>query len=320
MTAIISVEGAQLQITPAGPGGPTLCLSIEDWRILNRTVEAVIDDTYVSYDDAEARLGIHRSTLGDWIAQGKLERILIGGRGYVTATSLSAVTSEQPGSVGRPAESIAVDATPALNPASPHPADQLPETSPLSLSSTGWTLVRELTDREKAIEPTRFPADPAEAKRPGMYSWWGDNEACAVLGEVVGMQLPHLLYVGQAGATRWPSGKKSAATLASRIGTQHIRGNARSSTFRLTISSLLIEPLSLVKASGGKLDPASNVRTSAWIADHLRILIAPFDDRDTLGSLEKEVVAHLNPPLNLDHCPPSEARARITQRRSAIGR
>ncbi len=342
MTTIISIEGAQLQITPAGPGGPTFSLTIEDWRTLNRAVEAVIDDTYLSYDDAKARLGVHRSTLSDWIAQGKLERMLIGGRGYVTATSVSAVISERPRSVRRPAVSTVADAGPALNPESPHPAsgnhrhsateltarreypqtsaDQFPKASPMSLSSKAWALVRELTDREKAIEPTQFPADPAQAERPGMYSWWGDDEACAVLGEEIGMQLPHLLYVGQAGATRWPSGVKSAATLASRIGTQHIKGNARSSTFRHTISSLLAERLRLVPESGGKLDPASNARTSAWIADHLRIVIAPFDDRDVLGRLEKEVVAHLDPPLNLDHCPPSEARARITKRRVALSR
>jgi len=320
MTAVVRIEGTQLQITRAGESGPTLRLSIEDWRALNRTVEATIDDSYVSYDDAVTRLGIHRSTLGDWIAQGKLERVLIGGRGYVSATSLSAATSKEPRSERHSTESKPVIAAPASNPSFPRPENQFSETSPRRLSPTAWTLVHELTNREKAIEPARFPADPAEAKRPGMYSWWGDDEACAVLGEAIGVKLPHLLYVGQAGATRWPSGAKSAATLASRIGTQHIRGNARSSTFRLTISSLLIEPLSLTTAGGGKLDPASNERTSAWIADHLRIAIAPFDDRDTLGRLEKEVVGQLDPPLNLEHCPPSQARTRITQRRGAIGR
>ena len=50
---------------------------------------------YLSYEDATARLGVHRSTLGDWIAQGRLDRVLIGGRGYLTMTSLSAVLSER---------------------------------------------------------------------------------------------------------------------------------------------------------------------------------------------------------------------------------
>ncbi len=51
---------------------------------------------YLSYDDAKALLSVHRSTLGDWIAQGRLDRVLIGGRGYVTMTSLSAVLSLDP--------------------------------------------------------------------------------------------------------------------------------------------------------------------------------------------------------------------------------
>ncbi len=40
-----------------------------------------------------------------------------------------------------------------------------------------------------------------------MYAWWGDAEARTVLGEEVGTPLSGLLYAGQAGATKWPSGK-----------------------------------------------------------------------------------------------------------------
>lgn len=134
------------------------------------------------------------------------------------------------------------------------------------------------------------------------------------------MHLPSLLYVGQAGATRWPSGTESAATLLSRIGAQHIRGNARSSTFRLTVSCLLADRLSLVAVKGGKLDPASNAQVSTWIAEHLRVVIAPFDDRDSLGKVEKAVVSQLDPPLNLEHCAPSRARTRLTQLRGNLSR
>ena len=40
------------------------------------------------------------------------------------------------------------------------------------------------------------------------------------------------LYVAQAAATRWPSGRKSTATLKSRIRSNRLRGNLSSSTFR----------------------------------------------------------------------------------------
>jgi hypothetical protein len=153
-----------------------------------------------------------------------------------------------------------------------------------------------------------------------MYAWWGDDEACAVLGEEIGAPLSSLLYAGQTGATRKRSGAGSSSTLAKRVGGQHIRGNARSSTFRLTISTLLLDRLALVPAGKGRLDRPSNIRVSAWIADHLMVSIAPFDDRDALGDVEKEVLAHLDPPLNLGHCLPSDARARITERRRLLPR
>jgi hypothetical protein len=190
----------------------------------------------------------------------------------------------------------------------------------MTISPGSEQLVAVLSQRENAVEPRQFPRDRGEAARPGMYAWWGDEEALAILGEEIGARLPQLLYVGQAGATRWPSGTHSSATLASRVGGQHIHGNARASTFRLTISSLLLRRFNLVAVAGGKLDPPSNARVSAWIADHLRVAIAPYDDRDSLGAVEAEVVARLDPPLNLGHCLPSEARSRLTTLRRLLPR
>jgi hypothetical protein len=190
----------------------------------------------------------------------------------------------------------------------------------MSLSSQAHELVLKLTDGSNAVEPARFPKYPDQAAKAGMYAWWGDHEACNVLGEELGTQVSRLLYAGQAGATRWPSGVRSSATLLSRIAKQHIRGNTRSSTFRLTISSILLDRLALVAATGGRLDRPSNARVSAWIATHLKVSIAPFDDRDSLGTVEKEVVAFLDPPLNLNHCRPSDARALINERRKLLPR
>jgi hypothetical protein len=190
----------------------------------------------------------------------------------------------------------------------------------MSLSPDAEEIIRQLTDRNNAEQPRDFPRDLDQAARPGMYAWWGDDEARVVLGEEIGTPLSSLLYAGQTGATKRPSGVRSSATLASRIGRQHIRGNARSSTFRLTISTLLLERLALVSAGKGRLDRPSNVRVSAWIADHLMVSIAPFDDRDALGDIEKEVLEHLDPPLNLGDCLPSDARVRITERRRILRR
>lgn len=189
----------------------------------------------------------------------------------------------------------------------------------MSSPSVAQKIVDLLANPENAVEPSRFPRDRKEAARPGMYAWWADDVARGVLGQETGAELPSMLYVGQAGATKWPSGKGSSATLASRIG-QHIRGNARSSTFRLTISALLLNALELVPSGGGKLDTPSNTLVTKWIADHLRVAIVPFDDRDALGAVEATVVRYLDPPLNLGHSLPSGARARLTELRRALPR
>lgn len=190
----------------------------------------------------------------------------------------------------------------------------------VSLSPAAQEVVRQLTDRTNAVHPADFPRDRDAAAKAGLYAWWGDDEACSMLGDEIGARLSSLLYAGQTGATKKRSGLRSSATLASRIGRQHIRGNARSSTFRLTISTLLLDRLALVPAGKGRLDRPSNAHVSAWIAVHLMVSIAPFDNRDALGDVEKEVLAHLDPPLNLGDCLPSDARARITERRRLLPR
>jgi hypothetical protein len=182
-------------------------------------------------------------------------------------------------------------------------------------------LVATLSDSSRAEAPATFPLDVRAAGNAGLYSWWGDDEARRVLSAGLEVDaLPPLLYAGQAGATKWPSGKQSNATLRSRIGQQHIRGNARSSTFRLTLSTILLVELGLTPAPGGRLTPESNRVVSDWIAAHLLIAIAPFADRDRLGVVESAVVVRLDPPLNLDHCAPSAIRARLTELRRTLPR
>jgi excisionase family DNA binding protein len=330
----VSVQGNQVFITVGRHSQPSLVLSIEDWRGLKSTVEAAIEAAYVTYDDAAARLGVHRSTLGDWIAQGKLERVLIDGRGYVAAANVSALAQSR---VSSHSGLLALDGS-GLS-ATPKPgstkhentrtmpaqvigrknlaqSDRAPHASPESISSAASMLVRELTSGD-TIKPVEFPGGRIEAQQPGVYAWWGDETARSVLGDVLGIRLPALLYVGQAGATS-RSGKESGATLASRIKSNHIRGNVGSSTFRYTLSSLLVGPLTLKMPDQQKLDPASNSLISSWIAAHLRVSIAPYKHRDGLGEVEEVVIAALDPPLNLRHCQLTDARARITQLRRTL--
>ena len=184
--------------------------------------------------------------------------------------------------------------------------------------------VAQLSDRLTTFanteRPIEFPVDKVAARGAGMYSWWADEIARQMLGAPLSATLPPLVYVGQAGATRWPSGTRSKATLGSRISRQHISGNAGSSTFRLTVSALLLVSLDLTLDDDGRLDAASNGRVSLWIADHMRIAIARFDNRDELGVVEASVVSKLDPPLNLEHCCSTAPRQTLSGLRSCITR
>ena len=175
-----------------------------------------------------------------------------------------------------------------------------------------------LSDPRRSEHPRAFPADSLAADHAGLYSWWADAEARELFLRASGYPVGKLIYVGQAGATKWPSGRKSSATLKSRIRGNHLRGNLSSSTFRLTISALLHEALNLRLAEPGKLMLEDNRRVSEWIRDHLRVAIVSFEDREALKGLEEAVLDALDPPLNLDGRPATALRQRLTDLRRAI--
>jgi len=177
--------------------------------------------------------------------------------------------------------------------------------------------VRALTDRAHAIPPDVF-LRARDLDGSGLYSWWADDAAREVIGEALGGGVGALIYVGQAGATKQRSGIGSDATLKSRIGQQHISGNARSSTFRLTISAVLLTALDLQVAKPSRLVESDNHRVSRWIADHLCVATFRFDDRDRLANLEERVLHEIDPPLNLQSMALTPARRRLKELRSRL--
>ena len=176
-----------------------------------------------------------------------------------------------------------------------------------------------LSDSGRAKEPRRFPESNVESNYPGLYAWWADSTAVDLFTRVVGSVSPDgCIYVGQTGATKWPSGKTSKATLRNRILGNHIRGNVRSSTFRWTISAILFRPLKLRLANPNRLRPEDNRKVSDWIKNHLRVAIAPYADRDSLGKVERDVLKALDPPLCLQDCPTNEFRQRLSDLRKRL--
>lgn len=180
------------------------------------------------------------------------------------------------------------------------------------------TIVEQLSDARRAVRAGDFPTGDQDADRPGLYAWWADDEGLALLAAPFGAELPPLIYAGQAGATAARSGAERAATLRSRIGGNHLNGNIGSSTFRRTLTAILIEPLRLQLDMRGRLDAVSNRSVSAWMRQHLRVAIVPVEDRTTLAAVELAVLHALDPPLNLMGMRPTPVRTHVRRLRSLL--
>jgi hypothetical protein len=153
-----------------------------------------------------------------------------------------------------------------------------------------------------------------ELDRPGLYSWWVDDDGAADLTAGLGMPVQAgLIYAGLAGATRWPSGRRSGNTLRARITTMHLGGNHDFSTFRRTLASIL----TAVRTSDSVVDETA---LTEWMHRHLRLVTEPYDDADTLGQLEQAVLDLLDPPLNLQGRPSTPLRRRVSELRRAVSK
>lgn len=166
-----------------------------------------------------------------------------------------------------------------------------------------------LREEDQAVPPRTFLAQRrSDLSSPGLYSWWVDATGAKDLSTGLGHQVkPALIYAGLAGATRWPSGRRSTNTLWSRIAGMHLGGRHEFSTFRRTLGSIL--------AAAAGADDIDEERLTEWMHEHLRVIAVPHDDPDTLGRLESEVLEQLDPPLNLQGRPRTPLRARLTELR-----
>jgi hypothetical protein len=182
-------------------------------------------------------------------------------------------------------------------------------TSDLEAPQPGGSLAERLADPTDAVSPGAFVTGGSEGlKMPGLYSWWVDEEGAADLS--VGLGSPvraGLIYAGLAGATRWPSGRRSTNTLWSRISGMHLGGRHEFSTFRRTLGAVLSH------ATGSS--EIDEVALSEWMSKHLAVVTAPYPNADDLGRLEAQVLNALDPPLNIRGRPASPIRMRLTELR-----
>ncbi len=171
-----------------------------------------------------------------------------------------------------------------------------------------------LREEAKTLTPAAFLArGSAGLKVPGLYSWWADEAAAADLTDGLGHTVaPGMIYAGLAGATRWPSGKRSTNTLWSRIAGMHLGKRHEFSTFRRTLGA--------VQAQRMRTTTVDEQSLTDWMMAHLRVLAAPYEDADTLGRLESDVLRLLDPPLNLQGMPASPVRRRLTDLRRVVSK
>lgn len=175
-------------------------------------------------------------------------------------------------------------------------------------------LVRRLRDGADALTPGELIAAGRRGlDGPGLYSWWVDEEGADDLSRGLGEHVEAgLTYAGLAGATRSRSGRRSGNTLWGRLHGMHLGSRHEFSTFRLSLGSIL---------AGGRGDAEIDEdHLSAWMHDHLRVIAVPAADADTLDGLETEVLAELDPPLNLAKMPKSAMRVRLSQLRRLQGK
>jgi hypothetical protein len=176
-----------------------------------------------------------------------------------------------------------------------------------------------LQEKPSHVAAIDWPAGLQELDQPGLYSWWVDALGARMLMDGLGQTItPGRIYAGQTGATKWPSGKTGAMTLGKRLGGNHLNGQVRGSTFRLTLAAILADPEQLVITAPGRLARDSERRLSQWMRQHLHVAVHPFADRDALVDLERRVLEELDPPLNLDGRSATPIRTRLTHLRRRL--
>jgi len=177
----------------------------------------------------------------------------------------------------------------------------------------------DLDGAPKKVRAADWPSDLENLSEPGLYSWWVDEPGAKDLTDGLRHAIQAgRIYVGQTGATYWPSGKIPSATLRSRISQNHLRGRISSSTFRLTLAAALAQSLGLKPVGPKQLTLESEARLACWIQSHLEVAVHRFTERDALDDLEGRVLDQLDPPLNLDGRAPSSLRTALADLRQNL--
>ena len=204
----------------------------------------------------------------------------------------------------------------------PTPSDGEAVQAPKWEEREAWQALDDLDASPALVPASQWPAGAGDVDRPGLFAFWVDEAGAADLAR--GLELPleaGRIWVGQAGATRWPSGRANSDALGDRIARTHLMGRVRSSAIRLTLAGILFVQLDLVVQASALLQASAEQDLSDWMSAHLSIAVHPHDDRDSLAGLEQAVVQRLDPPLNIDdYLPATSVRQSVIALRRRISR
>ena len=215
---------------------------------------------------------------------------------------------------------------PASGPTSPgdepaQPGDAPPQ-PPRWHERDAWTALDDLDVSPALVPASEWPAGVTCLDRPGLFAFWASAAGAADLSR--GLDLPleaGRIFAGQAGATKWPSGKAGDDTLGHAVGGIHLGGKVRMSALRWTLAAILFGQLELQGQAAMLITPSSERALGEWMREHLSVAVHAHDDRDTLGGLEGAVLERLDPPLNLDdRLPATSLRQRVAALRRRISR
>ncbi|MGW0828507.1 GIY-YIG nuclease family protein [Streptomyces sp. NPDC002845] len=138
----------------------------------------------------------------------------------------------------------------------------------------------------------------------GVYAWWAPPEVLT--------SFPGPVNSGDAGRRLLYLGK--ASRLRSRVASNHLRDSGRS-TLRRTLAGLLMptERYHTTWTDRVVLIPEDEQRLSHWMHQHLNVTWTEHPDP---APLEKELISHLHPPLNVEGAEHGAIRDRVQQARA----
>lgn len=166
-------------------------------------------------------------------------------------------------------------------------------------------------DRQpRKISAADWPGHLENLDTPGLYAWWVDEKGALDLIEGICLQIAAgRIYLGQAGATRWPSGYRPSSTLRTRIRGSHLGNRIGKSTFRFTFAASLLGVIDLKVIEHKELEKSSEKRLSQWMRAHLEV--EPSDVRTKIEELREYLRKPPPTTVSVERANPSTPKSSV---------